>query len=168
MTNQRTFLLLITLIGLTLANCDVKPSESNIENTVRDYIKTYQERKNYKKFLSFYSDEIVFEDILNGNRAIGKDNFKLNFDWENPHLVLLTSKPYEVEDLIIQNNQATITGYFNPFKWHDQNIEAMYFTTILTFDEDQKIVKHVNWVNYPPSLLNLISKGNANLWINQN
>ena len=56
-------------------------------------------------------------------------------------------------------------GYFTPFKWGNAEFEAMYFTTLLNFNEQGKIIKQVDWINYPSTLVDYDNRKNANEWI---
>lgn len=53
------------------------------------------------------------------------------------------------------------------FKWKDSSFEAMYFTTILTLNETGKIIRQIDWINYPATLVNFNLRKNSNEWINE-
>ncbi len=54
----------------------------------------------------------------------------------------------------IDGNQAITSGYFTEFEWKGTKFEAMDFITIHTFNNDLKIIKQIDWIKYPPNLLN--------------
>ena len=63
--------LVILLLGIALYACSSN-KKLDIERITVDYYHTFNEREDFDKFLSFYSDDIVLEDIINGDRIIGK------------------------------------------------------------------------------------------------
>jgi hypothetical protein len=47
-------------------------------------------------------------------------------------------------------------GYFNPFIWYGQRVEpiwGMEATFWLFFDENLKIAKQIDWIEYDPQVL---------------
>lgn len=118
-----------------------------------------------KRFLEFYADRVVLEDVINGDRLAGKQALEKFFNWSHPDFQLLAKDALVVEDIFIAENTAIVNGYFNRFKWGGSEFEAMYFTTQLTFDTDRKIVRQVDWINYPASLVDYPNRKNSNRWI---
>ncbi len=41
----------------------------------------------------------------------------------------------------------------------------MHFTTLLTVNEAGQIIRQVDWINYPASLVNYNERNNSNEWI---
>jgi hypothetical protein len=62
-------------------------------------------------------------------------------------------------------NKVVTTGHFTAFKWGELEIEAMQFTSILTFNSSGKIIKQVDWINYPSYLVDYNNRKNSNKWI---
>lgn len=139
--------------------------DSVIKQTVKDYYQTYQERNDFQKFLSFYDEEMILEDIIFGEKINGLEKFEEFFDWENPKFKKLSEKTLIVQEQIFDKNKVVTKGYFTPFKWGDYECESMNFTTILTFNENGKIIKHVDWINYPSTLIDYEKRKNSNEWI---
>ncbi len=152
------------VISLFFYSCSNKET-SLVENTTDQFYQTFNERQDFEKFLSFYAEEAILEDIVNGDRIEGKEALKNFFDWTNPDFQLLEDNSLVVSEQIIQNNKAVVQGYFTPFKWGTAEFEAMHFTTILSFNEEGKIIKQVDWINYPATLVNYNERKNANEWI---
>ena len=155
------FFLINILIFTTCKNQTSSPIKPIVENYYQEYIK----RNNFKVFLSYYSDDIVLEDIISGAKIEGKKNLETFFDWENPNFQKTDSATLVIESLILDENVAVAKGYFTPFKWSIHEFEAMHFTTILYFNAVGKIEKQVDWINYPSNLLDYQSRQNANRWI---
>ena len=159
---MKTKLLFLFSPLLLLFSCQ---QENNIEKVVKAYYQTYQERNDFQKFLSFYDDNLIMEDIITGERKNGKKEFAEFFDWGNPAFSKTDRFSLIITHQVIQKNQVATQGYFTPFKWGDQHFEAMHFTTFLTFNEAGKIIKQVDWINYPSGLVDYEKRKNSNDWI---
>ena len=157
-------LLCFYLILLSLCACQQK-KDSTIQSQTQEYYRTYQERSDFQKFLSFYDDHIVLEDIMMGERKNGKREFAEFFDWENPDFSKTDSLALIINNQIFQDDQVVTQGYFTPFKWREHRFGPMHFTTILTFNTKGKIIKQVDWINYPSSLIDYEKRKNSNEWI---
>ena len=159
--------LLCVLSILFLSNCSSRTNEQkvNIAPIVQDYYKVYQDRNDFQRFLAFYDDNIVLEDIILGEKMEGMLAFKRFFDWGNPNFSKTDSLTLIIKDQIIKGNTAVTSGYFTPFIWGDTTFEAMYFNTILTFNAGGKIQKQVDWINYPNGLVDYNKRKNSNQWI---
>lgn len=152
------------LIGLIFSSCSSKEIISTDE-IVEDYYKAFNERQDLEKFMSFYDKSIILEDMINGDRIIGIEALRSFFDWDNPDFKSMSANSLIVSEKIIEENKAVVKGYFTRFKWNQAEFEAMHFTTILTFDESGKIVKQVDWINYPSTLVDYSKRSNSNKWI---
>lgn len=114
--------------------------------------------------MAFYDEAIVLEDIINGDSIVGIQQLGAFFNWNRPGLAR-TNPALIIEDQIIDGNKVVTKGYFTPFKWQGQLFEAMYFVTFLYFNEEGKIYKQVDWINYPKILVDYANRKNANQWI---
>ena len=114
---------------------------------------------------SIYDEQMILEDIILGEKMEGKKAFANFFDWNNPNFSKADSLTLIIEEQLFYNNQVMTKGYFTPFNWGDSTFEAMQFTTILTFNDQDKIIKHVDWINYPNNLIDYNKRKNANDWI---
>lgn len=155
--NQAMMLTFILLIFNACSKFD-----DSIEESINKYYQVYNRREDIDSFMDFYDDAIVFEDIINGDRIYGKKNLRDFFDWDNDSFKTLDSNRLVISEKVIQNNKCVVKGYFTPFKWGQTEFEAMHFTTILTFNESKKIIKQVDWMNYPASLVNYSERKNSN------
>ena len=140
---------------------------SQTEILVTEFYSVYSERQDFEKFIEFYNEDIVLEDIITGERIEGKENLKSFFDWNNPDFELLEKTSLVVSDIIIDRKKAVIKGYFTKFSWGGYEFDAMHFTTLLTFNESGKIIHQVDWINYPSSLVDYSKRKNSNTWIDQ-
>ena len=153
------------LLGLGLISCSNPEKSADYTKIIQSYYKTYQKRDDFKKFLDFYAEDMVLEDMITGDKIKGKKALEKFFDWENPDFVKLDSNTLIITEQIIDQNKVVTKGYFTPFGWGNLEFEAMYFTTILTLNSKGKIVKQVDWINYPNNLLDYSKRKNSNQWI---
>lgn len=137
----------------------------DISSITAEYYQTYQLHQNFEAFMSFYDGDIILEDIIFGVRIEGKDDLYDFFDWNVPNFEILDTVALVVESQIIQENQVVSSGYFTKFNWQGTNVEAIHFTTILTFNQAGKIIKQVDWINYPSYLADYDIRQNSNDWL---
>ncbi len=154
-------ILLLSLTLLLLA-CNTKPHTTN---NVDQFIMLYEERSDFQGFLDLYSVNMVLEDMVTGYRLEGRDAFAEFFNWPDKRFEKLSEKTFIIQNKVVEDNKAVISGYFTPFKWKGETVEPMQFTTWLHYNEEGKIIKHVDWINYPNSLIDYTGRGNSNLWI---
>lgn len=159
---KQIFTLLI--FGL-LFNACVIDKDRTLERIVDDYYKTYNKRQDIDKFIGFYDNDILLEDIINGDRIEGKSDLRKFLNWGDPNFKILESNNLMIAEKIINKNKAVVKGYFTKFQWGENEFESMHFTTILTFNDSDKIIKQVDWINYPMDLVNYNKKRNSNEWI---
>jgi len=138
---------------------------SNLSKIVDNYQSTHAQRADIVSLMGFYSDEIVLKDMINGEKIEGKPSLEIFFDWNNPAYKKLHSKTLIVEENLFEGNKVVSKGYFTPFKWGETEYEAMHFTTILTFNSSGKIIKQIDWINYPNNLVDYENRKNSNNWI---
>ena len=152
------------LLGLVCYACTTPTS--TIQPQVDTFIRLYEERADFDAFLALYDEDMVLEDIITGYRLEGREQFAEFFNWPDERFQKRAEKTFIIEHTIVEGNRATVKGYFTPFIWDGKEVEAMQFVTILTFNDAGKIIKHVDWVNYPNDLIDYAKRGNANEWVN--
>ncbi|UII80182.1 nuclear transport factor 2 family protein [Flagellimonas sp. CMM7] len=156
-------ILLYAVILITTISCTT--NDNDISKTIEQYYKTYQERDDFEKFLGFYDEKIVLEDIINADRIEGKKALEDFFDWNNPEYKKIAANALVIYEQTIDGNRAVTSGHFTEFLWGEQKFEAMHFVTILTFNQSGKIIKQVDWINYPSNLIDYTKRKNSNEWI---
>lgn len=152
-----------SIILMVMFSC--APQNENISKIAKEYYETYQERNDFEKFLSFYDEGIVLEDMINADRIVGKEAIKEFFAWDNPDYKKIETNTMVIKEQTIEENRVVTSGYFNEFYWSGMKFEAMHFVTILTFNQSGKIVRHVDWINYPSNLIDYTKRRNSNEWI---
>jgi len=152
-------------LTLLLLSCTATEKQDSIRQEVEEYYQTYQQREDFQRFLSFYSDDVVLEDMISGDKIEGKSALAEFFNWDTPGFQKTEDQALIITEQIIEGNKVVTKGYFTPFQWGETRFEAMHFTTLLTFNEQGKIIKHVDWINYPSTLLNYQKRKNSNSWL---
>ncbi len=163
--NELNIRIVVVFLMLLFSSCSTQQNGPNIQNIVSEYYQVYQERNDFQKFLDYYDEAVVLEDIILGERVFTKVELEKFFDWENASFAKRDSVALVITEQIVEEKQVVSKGYFTPFTWNDSTFEAMHFTTLLTFNEKGKIQKQVDWINYPSSLLNYSSRKKSNEWI---
>ncbi|MBQ4837383.1 nuclear transport factor 2 family protein [Pseudoalteromonas luteoviolacea] len=142
---------IVILVGCT--STKTKDSELSLNEVVENYIKVYQARSDFERFLAFYSDDVVLEDMLYGYKTTTKQQLGDFFNWnaEQVH-VLDSNKTFSVEQTIISQEQGTavLRGTFNLFSYNGQQLGPWRFTTVLKFNDAGLIYYQQDWINYYP------------------
>ncbi|MEM9329582.1 MAG: nuclear transport factor 2 family protein [Bacteroidota bacterium] len=154
------------LVTLFVGACQQHQGFSTLERTENLY-RVYAERSDFERFLDFYADEMVLEDPILGQRIVGREAFRDFFDWPNPSFRKLQEEALIVDKIMVDGRESVVIGHFTPFQWAESTIESMHFTTLLVFDQQGKIIKQTDWINYPNNLLNYETRKNSNAWIVQ-
>lgn len=127
-------------------------SHLDIKKLSQAYFQTYAERENWEAFLSFYDNDIYFEDIQFRLVCAGIDSFSQFYDWPNSNFQKVDSmKPIlKVEQLITNDSSAIAHGFFDSFYWQNNFISGPWeFTIILNFNSEGKIIRQRDMINYP-------------------
>lgn len=136
------FLLLFTF-SLHAAN------SIDYRKVAQEYFDTYKQRDDFEQLLSFYADELAFEDVFYQVKPSNKDQFSSFYDWnkgkfdrlENEHILTLDS-------LVVDNRQAVAKGSFLKFSYNGKTMGPWSFVIWLEFDQQGKIIKQQDWINY--------------------
>lgn len=137
---------------LSLHSSDkIKPTY-DIKQITQHYYETYAQRKDINEFMAFYAEDVVLTDVIQHVTIEGKPALTRFFDWHNPAFKTLAAQILVIEEQIFTHTQVVTSGYFTEFEWYAKQYPAMQFTTTLTFNEKGKIIKHIDWIDYPHSL----------------
>jgi hypothetical protein len=153
----------ITGFALLLA-CQTPPSsttddrEEKVRETALAFFDTYAERQDWDAFCSFYREDLQFKDVLLQLELDSLWKFKRFYNWPDTNFAKLSpeQKHVEIHTMVVQDSIVTAYGHFNPFYWYDQKIEepwGMEVVFVLHFDQDQKIIRQVDWIEYAPETL---------------
>lgn len=109
------------------------------------------QRKDFKKFMSFYAKNAALKDIIYGNYLRNKDEIQSFLNWHNGKFDRLESEYIlTVANQVIENKKAITEDYFHQFKFNDKTFGSWLFVIALDFNEDHKIIKQTDWINYTP------------------
>ena len=136
-----------------------------VELIARDFFNTFAERKDWAKLCSFYSEDLQFEDIILQLELDSLWQFKRFYNWNDGGAFRKLSpeqKHLTLNSLLVNDNMAVGTGNFNPFYYHDELIDTdwgMDFTIWLYFNQDFKISRQLDWIEYDDLVLeNMINR----------
>ncbi len=132
--------------------------KAKVEQAAREFFTTFADRKDWKKMLSFYRYDMHFEDIMLQIKIFSKEDFKNFYNWEEGNFQKLSSdQPHLVlKSLVVNDSVAVGTGYFNPFYYNGELQDWKWgseFTIWLQFDEQLKIKRQVDFIEYPDVVL---------------
>ncbi|WP_111980405.1 nuclear transport factor 2 family protein [Algibacillus agarilyticus] len=171
MLNKQTFRLIQFLaITLCLNACMFLPkkkdpilaSNQQIEMMIKEYLTQYALREDFDRFMNFYASDAVLEDIVSGDVKKGKAEIRAFLNWpdekyeQSPSLSTLVT-----ETIIVHNKQAAVKGYFMPFTYDEVVLGPWHFTMWFTVNDEYKITRHVDFINYTPKAL-FLSSPNSN------
>lgn len=132
-------------------------SEKTLE-TATEYFATFSERKDWKKLLSFYREDMTFEDVLLQLHLDSLWQFERFYNWPDTGFHKLTPEQEHlvIESLVANDSMAVARGHLNPFYYYGELIDVewgMEFTIWLYFDENFKIKHQVDWFEYDDKVL---------------
>lgn len=141
----------LVLLFIFLLPIGALADNSKTRLVVQEYFNTYKAREDFTHFMSFYSDNAKFQDIVYGVNLENKKDIAAFLDWHNGTFEKLDSEDIlTLTNVVIENDSAVIEGYFHRFKYNGKVMGPWLFTMSLKFDEHYKINKHTDWINYTP------------------
>ena len=156
-------------VTFLVAGCEsTDPTEAveqdEVAGVATAFFETYSERSDWNKLLSFYSKDMQFEDVLLQLKLEGLDEFKKFYDWPNPEFKKMSPDQNHlvVETLATSGNRVAVArGHLNPFMWKGEQVDSawgMEFTIWLFFDDELKIVRQIDWMEYDDRVLENVIK----------
>jgi len=126
-------------------------NQNQLKFIVQQYFDIYAQRKDFKRFMSFYAKDATLKDIIYGNDLRNKIEIQSFLNWHNGKFDRLGSKNIlTVTNQIIENQTAITEGYFHKFRFNGKDFGPWLFVISLEFNEENKISKQTDWVNYTP------------------
>lgn len=142
-----------------------KSRKALVEQVARDYFATFAERKDWDKLCAFYREDMIFEDVMLQLKLDSLWQFKRFYKWdeEGGHFKKLSPDQdhITIETLVVNDTVAVGKGSVNPFYYYDEYIDpewGMAAAFWLYFDENLKIKKQVDWIEYDPEVLESVIK----------
>lgn len=145
----RYFLIVLSvfLVGNVSADKDV----STLQSIGERYFSIYSKRDNVDELMVLYAENAELKDLVYGNHVVGKDNIKKFFNWGGKNFKLVNKSEFiKIDNQYYDNNTIITEGYFYPFHYYGESLGPWYFLTVLKLDANQKIVEHIDWINYTP------------------
>lgn len=132
--------------------------DASVREVAEDYFATFSERENWDKLRSFYAADMIFADVTLQIALDSLWQFERFYDWPDTNFAkLYPDQPHlDIESLLVDDKTAVARGRVNPFNWHGERVDVdwgMEFTIWLYFDDDLKIRRQIDWMEYDPSVL---------------
>ncbi len=146
----------IVLASGTLSACNSMPiklpslGEQPIEIAQR-FFEVYAERQDFEALMDFYDDAAVLEDMIYGHYAHNKADIRAFLNWSDPKFYLAEGRPaLEISSMTAQGSRVVAQGAFQPFSYDQKPHGPWRFVIILEFNEQGKIRREIDWINYTP------------------
>lgn len=137
---------------LLLLSCSSFASSSpDIKAISQQYFKTYSQRSDFEKFMSFYTEEVVLDDLIYGFKATGKKHLTEFFNWPYGNFKVIGNKPaLVISSQVIDGLKVSTTGVFNRFEYMGKEMGPWRFIIYQEFNQAGKIKYQEDWINYTP------------------
>ncbi len=151
-------ILLAAVVLISLPTSAQPMRDIKVKSWAEDYFARYAARDDWPGFVNQFAEDLQFEDPLANMTLTSREEFKAFYHWPDPSFSKHPDHPETLvlEDLLVQGNLTIGSGYFTPFKYQGFTYaekEPMRFTIWLTWNDDGKIIKQVDWIDYPDELL---------------
>lgn len=145
-------IVLILLSVVLFAGCaSVSKESSGLANVINDYFDTYDKRSDFEYLMSFYDEKATLQDIIYGNDIKGKKQIKNFLAWDQGEFSTLSQNGVlTITNQAIDNNIVITQGFFHAFTFNKQKLGPWRFVMIHEFNDEQKIIKQTDWINYTP------------------
>lgn len=152
---NKVILLLIILSACTTE----KPNRA--EDAANEFFDMYQARDDWQGFQGLYADDLVFEDVIY-RLTFGKQEFIDFYNWPDTAFSKHPDFPATLvlEELALTDSSAIGRGYFNPFYYSGVLLSFDHrwrFNIALEFNSNGKIIRHIDFIEYPPEYLKMVS-----------
>ncbi len=134
--------------------------QQQVEQKASAFFATFAERSDWEKLCSYYSDDLEFDDIVLQLHLDSLWKFKRFYKWDEEGDMFKKLSPTQdhltIETLVANDSVAVARGRVNPFYYGETLIDVewgMDFTIWLYFDDELKIRRQVDWMEYDPGVL---------------
>lgn len=142
--------LVVFAVCFLFSLCVFASQSPDIKKLAQAYFSQYQKRNDFDAFMSMYSPDAVLLDINYGNYVTGRDAIRAFLQWDAGNVELLESTTLDLDDLLIDGKQVVARGHFNKFTYQNTEMGPWLFVIWLEFDEQGKIIRQTDWINYTP------------------
>lgn len=143
---------------LSLPALSAPPAETDVRGWALEYFDRYAARDDWPGFLAQFDNDLAFEDPIAGYQFETLERFTAFYNWPDPGFSKHPDYPETLvlDELIVVGNRSIGVGHFTPFQWQGStygDTEPMQFTIWLEWNNEGKITRQVDWIDYPPALL---------------
>lgn len=147
---MRIFCTLLLFFCLTGFTSTTEP-KADLKVTAQEYFKTYALRSDFDKLMSFYDNNAQLQDIVYGKHLKNKHEIRTFFAWEQDDFKRLAGNTIlTVTHQTFEKNTVVTQGVFHQFLYHGKTMGPWLFVIIQEFNQNAKIIKQVDWINYTP------------------
>lgn len=159
-------LALLICLTLSVTACSsIEKQSSEVEIVAQQYFSHYAKRDDFQNFLYFYAENAQLIDVVYGHHAQSKLEIAKFLDWQRGEFALLDGdKVLTITEQVTQGSTVITQGYFHRFNYDGNVMGPWLFSIILEFDDNNKIIKQTDWINYMPKE-SFIGGKNINLLI---
>lgn len=150
---KRFFLLFLLVMACTSPGKET----SDAREKAVIFFDTYKARNDWQAFQDLYAEDLIFEEVI-FRYTYNKEEFVNFYNWPDPLLEKHPDYPevLVLEDLTTTDSTAVGRGYFTPFYYDGKlygDAENLRFAIALHFNEEGKIKRHIDFIEYPPEFL---------------
>jgi hypothetical protein len=143
--NRLALILVLFFIG---AFCS---AEADTQGAVNEYFDTYAHRKDFDKFMAFYTKQAILKDVVYGVELHGRKEIRNFFDWSRGEFKTVSPGPIlRITSHVISSNIAISRGIFEEFDYNKERLGPWEFVIWQEFNDSGKIVRQDDWINYSP------------------
>lgn len=142
----------IAILLLSLCSCaNIGTGSDKNARVAQQFFQHYAKREDFVTFMSFYAEHAQLIDVVYGHHAQSKTEIRQFLDWQRGEFVLLKGDNIlTVSKQTSQANTVITQGYFHRFSYNGEIMGPWLFSIILEFDNNHKIIKQTDWINYTP------------------
>jgi len=153
---------LLTTLVIILSSCG-NDQKSKTRLQAEKYFQLYADRTDWQGFVNQYAEDLVFQDVVYG-LSFDKVQFIKFYNWPDTsfHKHPDYPKTLILEDLAVTDSSAVGRGYFTPFYFGGQLMAMEHrwrFTIWLYFNEEGKVHKHIDYIDYPARFMKSAAEG---------
>lgn len=139
--------LLFFLTGCVSSN-NAKPDYRAL---TEQYFAIYTQRQDFEALMAMFAEDARLEDMIYGFHAKDKSAIRAFLNWHDQQFKLPEGRPsMVVQKQMVDGNKAAVEGYFTPFEYQGKAMGPWRFLIWLEFNDEGKIIREVDWINYTP------------------
>ena len=139
-------------LGLSLMACSTLPGRTAKPLAQAElFFDVYAERTDFERFMAFYADDAILEDLIYGHIAQGKSEIRAFLNWNDGKFALSNgATAMRVNKLHADGRYVYAQGVFNAFSYSGKPHGPWRFLIALEFNREGQIIRHIDWINYTP------------------